>query len=185
MSKPEVKTVTEYLDTDYRQYAVYVVEERAIPSVIDGLKPTQRKVVFVADRVWKNGSEKPMKVFQLTGKVASDAYYHHGDCLDIDTSILLEDGTYLTIRKWLELGPTLNMRVLAYDESSKSFVSAIAHSPRLANTTNCEYSIEMEDGSVIKCTSNHPFLTKRGWVTADSLLDSDEIISVKDHTKSP
>ena len=62
MSKVEVKTVTEYLDTDYRQYAVYVVEERAIPSVIDGLKPTQRKVVFVADRVWKNGSEKQSSI---------------------------------------------------------------------------------------------------------------------------
>lgn len=75
----EVKTVTEFLDQDYRDYAVYVVEERAIPSVIDGFKPTQRKVIFVADRVWKSSNEKPLKVFQLTGKVASDAYYHHGD----------------------------------------------------------------------------------------------------------
>lgn len=77
--KPEVKTVTQYLDQDYREYAIYVVEERAIPSVIDGFKPTQRKVIFVADKVWKNGSEKPLKIFQLAGKVASDAHYHHGD----------------------------------------------------------------------------------------------------------
>ena len=79
MQKPEIKTVTQYLDQDYREYAIYVVEERAIPSVIDGFKPTQRKVIFVADRVWKNGSEKPLKIFQLAGKVASDAHYHHGD----------------------------------------------------------------------------------------------------------
>ena len=64
MQKAEVKTVTQYLDQDYRDYAVYVVEERAIPSVIDGFKPTQRKVIFVADRVWRNGSEKPLKIFQ-------------------------------------------------------------------------------------------------------------------------
>jgi DNA topoisomerase-2 len=75
----EIKTVTQYLDQDYREYAVYVVEERAIPSVIDGFKPTQRKVIFVADRVWRNGSEKPLKIFQLAGKVAADAHYHHGD----------------------------------------------------------------------------------------------------------
>lgn len=74
-----VKTVTEYLNTDYKEYATYVVEERAIPSVIDGFKPTQRKVIFVADRVWRNGSEKPLKIFQLAGKVASESYYHHGD----------------------------------------------------------------------------------------------------------
>ncbi len=79
MRKPEIKTVTEYLDNDYKEYAVYVVEERAIPSVIDGFKPTQRKVIFVANRVWKSGSEKPMKIFQLAGRVAADAFYHHGD----------------------------------------------------------------------------------------------------------
>jgi DNA gyrase/topoisomerase IV subunit A len=72
-------TISEYLDTDYKEYAKYVVENRAIPSVIDGLKPTQRKVVYVADRVWRNGSEKPYKVFQLTGRIAADAHYHHGD----------------------------------------------------------------------------------------------------------
>ena len=72
-------TVTEYLDKDYREYATYVIESRAIPSVIDGLKPTQRKVVYIADKVWKNGTEKPYKVFQLTGRIAADAHYHHGD----------------------------------------------------------------------------------------------------------
>lgn len=79
MAKPEIKTVTQYLDEDYREYAVYVVEERAIPSVIDGFKPTQRKVIFVANRAWKTGNEKPMKIFQLAGRVAADAFYHHGD----------------------------------------------------------------------------------------------------------
>lgn len=79
MAKPEIKTVTQYLDEDYREYAVYVVEERAIPSVIDGFKPTQRKVIFVANKAWRTGNEKPMKIFQLAGRVAADAFYHHGD----------------------------------------------------------------------------------------------------------
>jgi len=72
-------TITEYLDNDYHEYATYVIENRAIPSVIDGLKPTQRKVVFIANKVWKNGNEKSYKVFQLTGRIAADAHYHHGD----------------------------------------------------------------------------------------------------------
>ena len=72
-------TITEYLDSDYRDYATYVIENRAIPSVIDGLKPTQRKVIYIADKVWRNGKEKPYKVFQLTGRIAADAHYHHGD----------------------------------------------------------------------------------------------------------
>jgi len=87
-TKVETKTITEYLDQDYREYAVYVVEERAIPSVIDGFKPTQRKVIFVADRVWKS-AEKPLKIFQLAGKVASDASYHHVQILDSYIWILI------------------------------------------------------------------------------------------------
>ena len=73
------KTVTDFLNNEVKEYAMDVIENRAIPSVIDGLKPTSRKVIYVANKIWKTGSEKPMKVFQLTGRMAADAYYHHGD----------------------------------------------------------------------------------------------------------
>ena len=73
------RTVSEFFDKEYLEYAKYVVENRAIPNVIDGLKPTQRKVVYVANKIWKNGNEKPMKLFQLGGRVASEAFYHHGN----------------------------------------------------------------------------------------------------------
>ena len=72
------RTVTSFFDKEYLEYARYVVEQRAIPSCIDGLKPTQRKVVHVANKIWKGGNEKPMKLFQLAGRVAAEAYYHHG-----------------------------------------------------------------------------------------------------------
>jgi DNA topoisomerase-2 len=73
------KSISEYLDQDYALYGMYTLENRAIPSVIDGFKPTQRKIIFISDKVWKNGNEKPLKIFQLGGKVAADAHYHHGD----------------------------------------------------------------------------------------------------------
>ena len=75
----EKRTVTSFFDKEYLEYARYVVENRAIPSCIDGLKPTQRKVVHVANKIWKGGNEKPMKLFQLAGMVAAQAYYHHGN----------------------------------------------------------------------------------------------------------
>ena len=75
----ETKSISKFLDDEYKDYAMYVVENRALPSIIDGFKPTQRKVIFVANQKWKTGKEKDLKVFQLTGAIAADAHYHHGD----------------------------------------------------------------------------------------------------------
>ena len=75
----KTRTVTSFFDKEYLDYARYVVENRAIPSCIDGLKPTQRKVVYIANKIWKTGNEKPMKLFQLAGRVAAEAFYHHGN----------------------------------------------------------------------------------------------------------
>ena len=73
------KTITEFLSVEYKNFAMYSIEGRAIPSCIDGFKPSQRKVIHVANQIWKTGNEKVLKIFQLSGKVASDVFYHHGD----------------------------------------------------------------------------------------------------------
>jgi DNA topoisomerase-2 len=73
------RTVEDFFDTEYLGYAKYVVESRAIPSAIDGLKPSQRKIIFAANKIWKTGNEKPMKLFQLAGNVAATTMYHHGN----------------------------------------------------------------------------------------------------------
>jgi DNA gyrase/topoisomerase IV subunit A len=174
----EQKTITEFLSNDYKEYAMYVIEGRAIPSIIDGFKPSLRKIIHVSNQIWKNGGEKALKVFQLAGKVASDSYYHHGNCLDINTKILLSDGTFITIEEWLEKYPDAKLDVVSYDEIKKEYTTGVGHSPRIGNITNIEMEIEMEDGSIVKCTENHPFLTRRGWIEAKDLLESDNIISI-------
>lgn len=73
------KTISEFLSQEYKDFSLYTIENRAIPSVIDGFKPTHRKIIFISNQIWKSGNEKPLKVFQLAGKVASDAFYHHGN----------------------------------------------------------------------------------------------------------
>lgn len=72
------RTVDDFFDKELRSYAKYTIENRAIPSVIDGFKPSQRKIAHTANRVWKTGNEKPMKVFQLGGLAASQTMFHHG-----------------------------------------------------------------------------------------------------------
>ena len=106
----EEKSISEFLSNEYKEFALYVIENRAIPSVIDGLKPSHRKVIHIASKIWKTGNEKVLKVFQLTGKVASDAFYHHGDAslsnsiINIaqsfknNASLLEEDGQFGSLR---------------------------------------------------------------------------------------
>lgn len=73
------KTITEFLSDEYKEFAMYSIEGRAMPSVIDGFKPSQRKVIHISSQIWKTGNEKTKKVFQLAGVVADQAYYHHGN----------------------------------------------------------------------------------------------------------
>ena len=49
--------ITEFLNTSYKEYAFYVLEQRALPSVIDGFKITPRKVTYVSSKIWKNSNE--------------------------------------------------------------------------------------------------------------------------------
>lgn len=76
------RTVQDFFDVEYRAYALYTIENRALPSVIDGFKPAQRKIAFAANKLWKSGSEKPMKVFQLGGQAAALSFFHHGSLDD-------------------------------------------------------------------------------------------------------
>ena len=104
------KSISEFLSDEYKEFAMYSIEGRAMPSVIDGFKPTQRKVIHISNQIWKTGGEKTLKVFQLAGKVASDAFYHHGNTslensivtmaqkFKNNAALLEEDGQYGSLR---------------------------------------------------------------------------------------
>jgi DNA topoisomerase II len=50
--------------------------ERSIPSVVDGLKPGQRKILYAC---FKRNLKNDIKVAQLAGYVAEHSAYHHGE----------------------------------------------------------------------------------------------------------
>lgn len=58
--------------------------ERSIPSLVDGLKPGQRKVLFTCI---KRNDKKEIKVAQLAGSVAEHSAYHHGEASLMSTII--------------------------------------------------------------------------------------------------
>lgn len=70
--------VTKFFGSDYKDWAMSVIEERALPSVIDGFKPTARKVVHAAI----TGSLKDgalYKLLALSGDAMKLSLYAHGD----------------------------------------------------------------------------------------------------------
>jgi DNA gyrase/topoisomerase IV subunit A len=71
----EIRTVRDIIDTEYREYAMYVIKNRALPSFVDGLKPSTRKVLFTAIQKARN----QIKTISLVGYTVSTANYHHGD----------------------------------------------------------------------------------------------------------
>ena len=60
--------------------------ERSIPSLVDGFKPGQRKVMFTC---LKRNDKKEVKVAQLAGSVGEKSAYHHGEASLMGTIINL------------------------------------------------------------------------------------------------
>jgi DNA topoisomerase-2 len=74
------------IHTEVKAFANYA-NERSIPSLVDGLKTSQRKVIACAWELKLNGPEKQMKVSQL-GPRATDMYqYKHGDASILATTV--------------------------------------------------------------------------------------------------
>ena len=66
--------LTELLDSNFMQYATYVIGSRAIPAVEDGLKPVQRRILHA---LWEIDTGKLMKLPRAVGRVM--CYHPHGD----------------------------------------------------------------------------------------------------------
>jgi len=65
--------VTEFLDDKYKEFSIYTIHNRAIPSITDGLKPVQRRVLWVA----MSQAKGFIKVADLAGKTI--CIHPHGD----------------------------------------------------------------------------------------------------------
>mmetsp|Transcript_105203 Transcript_105203/g.241120 ORF Transcript_105203/g.241120 Transcript_105203/m.241120 type:complete len:1428 (+) Transcript_105203:26-4309(+) len=68
-------TYRDFINKELVQFSRYDVV-RSIPSVVDGFKPTQRKVLFAA---FKRNLKSDVKVAQLVGYISEHTAYHHGE----------------------------------------------------------------------------------------------------------
>ena len=66
--------VKNLFEENFIQYASYVIRDRAIPELEDGLKPVQRRILHT---LIENDDGRFSKVANVQGKVM--AYHPHGD----------------------------------------------------------------------------------------------------------
>ncbi|MBZ5497356.1 MAG: DNA topoisomerase IV subunit A [Acidobacteriia bacterium] len=82
------------VDDNFLQYASYVIRDRAIPSLDDGLKPVQRRILF---SLHENDDGKFIKVANIVGYCMQ--FHPHGDASIGEALVALANRQYLIERQ--------------------------------------------------------------------------------------
>src|SRR5512147_552745 len=78
------------MDQNFLQYAAYVIRDRAIPDLDDGLKPVQRRILF---SLQQNDDGKFIKVANIVGYCMQ--FHPHGDASIGEALVSLTNKNYL------------------------------------------------------------------------------------------
>ena len=82
------------IDDNFLQYAAYVIRDRAIPHLDDGLKPVQRRILF---SLHENDDGKFIKVANIVGYTMQ--FHPHGDASIGEALVALANRQYLIERQ--------------------------------------------------------------------------------------
>ncbi len=80
----------EQMKGHFIKYASYVILDRAIPNVVDGLKPVQRRIL---ETLWRQNDEKLHKVANIVGQTMQ--LHPHGDAPIYEALVNLANKGYL------------------------------------------------------------------------------------------
>ena len=78
----------EYAERAYLDYSMYVVLDRALPFIGDGLKPVQRRIVYAMSELGLAATAKPKKSARTVGDVIGK-YHPHGDSACYEALVLM------------------------------------------------------------------------------------------------
>ena len=152
---------SEVVEDAYNRYAKHVNINRALPSVRDGLKPVQRRIIATIIKSGNHGA------LHSSSAIVGDCM----KCFTGDTEVKTLDGD-------------IRLDELIKDFNGKKIWSkSLDNRDILTNIKNVFITkevtelleLEFEDGYTVKCTPDHRFLTNnRGWVEAKDLNEDDD-----------
>ncbi|MBV9495407.1 MAG: DNA topoisomerase IV subunit A [Acidobacteria bacterium] len=84
----EQQPVAEFTRKAYLDYSMYVILDRALPHIADGLKPVQRRIVYAMSELGLSASSKPKKSARTVGDVIGK-FHPHGDSACYEAMVLM------------------------------------------------------------------------------------------------
>ncbi len=84
----EPMPLREYAERAYLDYSMYVVLDRALPFIGDGLKPVQRRIIYAMSELALDHTAKPKKSARTVGDVIGK-YHPHGDSAAYEAMVLM------------------------------------------------------------------------------------------------
>jgi topoisomerase-4 subunit A len=84
----ENQPVGEFTRKAYLDYSMYVILDRALPSLADGLKPVQRRIIYAMSELGLGPTSKPKKSARTVGDVIGK-FHPHGDSACYEAMVLM------------------------------------------------------------------------------------------------
>ena len=84
----ERRSLAEFTEQAYLNYSMYVIMDRALPHIGDGLKPVQRRIVYAMSELGLNADSKHKKSARTVGDVLGK-FHPHGDSACYEAMVLM------------------------------------------------------------------------------------------------
>ena len=90
----ERQSLREYTEKAYLDYSMYVILDRALPHIGDGLKPVQRRIIYAMSELGLSATAKYKKSARTVGDVLGK-FHPHGDSACYEAMVLMaQDFSY-------------------------------------------------------------------------------------------
>ena len=77
-----------FTEKAYLDYSMYVILDRALPQIGDGLKPVQRRIIYAMSELGLSATSKPKKSARTVGDVIGK-FHPHGDSACYEAMVLM------------------------------------------------------------------------------------------------
>jgi len=92
----EQRPLQDFTEQAYLDYSMYVILDRALPHIGDGLKPVQRRIIYAMSELGLKSVSKYKKSARTVGDVIGK-FHPHGDSACYEAMVLMAQPLHIVI----------------------------------------------------------------------------------------